>query len=362
MERRKRRKRIRRLRMAIKITIYALMVLLIGGVVWAVVSRFIKNDDTLPTESDTVTKTGVIGSGDALRTAYTGTGGRMGWNVDETGWWYLNDDETIFTSGWQTIDGNQYYFNENGYMATGWNQVDGEYHYFRIDGIEEPEATEKLVAVTFDDGPSSHTDRLLTCLENNGAKATFFVVGEQVEQYPDALKRAESLGMEIGSHTYDHPYISQLDADGVVETMAKNDEVITSVLGHGTTIMRPTGGAVNDIIRSNVNRPMINWDLDTKDWKSKDVDSIVNLVLEHVQDGSVILLHDLYETTVEASEIFIPELVSRGYRMVTVSELAGLRGVELEVGEVYENFYVPEAEGEDAPESEDTTAEEGTAE
>ena len=89
---------------------------------------------------------------------------------------------------------------------------------------------------------------------------------------------------------------------------------------------------------------MIIWDLDTLDWETKNVDSIVSEVLNNVKDGSIVLMHDLYETTVEASEIIIPELVSRGYRMVTVSELAELRGVTLEAGEDYEAFYVPEPE------------------
>ena len=344
IERRKRRKRIHRIRMAIKIGVYTLAILLAGFLIWGLVSLFSKEEEG-PSVNPPAVESQVT-QGDAVKTTYTGTTGKKGWNVDENGWWYLNDDESIFTSGWQTIDGKEYYFNAEGYMSTGWKNIDGEYHFFREDGTENVEATEKLIAVTYDDGPSQHTDRLLDCLVENGAKATFFVVGTQVEQYSDTVIRAESLGMEIGSHTYDHPYVSKLGAEEIRDTMAKNEEVINTYLGHGTTIMRPTGGAVSDTICANVGRPLINWDLDTLDWKSRDVDSIVNLVLDNVQDGSVILLHDLYETTVAASEIFIPELVARGYRMVTVSELAELRGVPLEVGQVYEAFYVLEVEEE----------------
>ena len=114
-ERRKRRKRIRRIRMAIKIAVYALMALLVVGVVWAIGSKLIKKDkteeipeDVVVVEEQQTTET----VAESAKAAYTGTGGRMGWNVDDAGWWYLNDDETIYTSGWQTIDGNTYYFDE----------------------------------------------------------------------------------------------------------------------------------------------------------------------------------------------------------------------------------------------------------
>lgn len=342
-ERRKRRKRIRRLRMAVKIAVYALMAVLIGVIVWALASRFVKRED-VPADKDSAIEEAAPEIGDAIKSAYTGTGGQKGWNVDEFGWWYLNDDETIYTDGWQTVEGNTYYFDAAGYMATGWKQIDGEYHYFRPDGIEEPEATEKLVAITYDDGPSNHTDRLLDCLEANGAKATFFVVGTQVEEFPETLQREESLGMEIGSHTYDHTYLKKADAETIQTVMSKNEEVLTSLLGHGTTLMRPTGGGISDTVRENVSQPMIIWDLDTRDWDTRDTDSIVNEVLNNVQDGSVVLLHDLYESTVAASEIFIPELISRGFRMVTVSELAELRGVSLESGKAYDAFYLPKPE------------------
>lgn len=344
-ERRKRRRRIRRIRMAIKIAVYALMALCAVGVIWAIGSRFIKKDtvsekpDKEIEQAETVAP--LVG---AVVDSYTGTEGRQGWNVDENGWYYLNEDKTLFISGWQNIDGYDYYFDENGYMTTGWKQIDGQYYYFKQDGQVQQDATQKLVALTYDDGPSTHTDRLLDCLEANGAKATFFVVGEQAERFPEAVQREDSMGMEIGSHTYNHPYMSKLDAAGLQETLSKNEEVLTSIIGHGTEILRPTGGALSDLIRANTNSPLIIWDVDTLDWKTKNVDSIVSEIRSQVKDGSIILMHDLYETTVAASEIIIPELIAQGYRLVTVSELAELRGVDLQVGMDYEAFYLPEPE------------------
>lgn len=347
--------------MAIKIAVYALMALFVVGVVWAIGSKVIsKNEDPNSLDQsvqDTAQEEDPLSpdqetASDAAVGSYTGTGGRQGWNIDEKGWYYLNDNETLFTDSWQTIDGKEYYFDENGYMSVGWKQIDGQYYYFKQDGQVQPDATQKLVALTYDDGPSSYTDRLLDCLEANGAKATFFVVGEQAELFPEALQREDSLGMEIGSHTYDHPYMSQLSASGLQETLSKNESVITSIIGHGTSILRPTGGALNDTIRANTNSPLIIWDVDTLDWKTKDVDSILTEIRNQVKDGSIVLMHDLYETTVAASEIIIPELIAEGYRLVTVSELAELRGVDMKVGQDYEDFYLPEPEqitSEDTP-------------
>lgn len=337
--------------MAIKIAVYALMALFVVGVVWAIGSKLIPKDTDQKNTDQEIQGEVSDGEGpdadtsvDAAVGSYTGTGGRHGWNVDENGWYYLNDDETVFTSGWQTVDGVEYYFDENGYMVTGWKQIDGQYYYFKQDGQVQQDATQKLVALTYDDGPSSYTDRLLDCLEANGAKATFFVVGEQAERFPEAVQREDSLGMEIGSHTYNHPYMSKLDAEGLQQTLAKNESVLTSIIGHGTKLLRPTGGALSDLIRANSNSPLIIWDVDTLDWKTKNVDSIVAEIRNQVKDGSVVLMHDLYETTVAASEIIIPELIADGYRLVTVSELAELRGVDLKVGQDYESFYLPEPE------------------
>jgi len=360
-EKRRKRQRIRRIRMAIKIAVYVLFAAIAVGAVWGIVSLFKKDDVKVPVQENAIqaeVEEDVLvpdESEDAQASTYVGVGGKSGWNVDENGWWYLNDDETVFTNSWQTIDGNTYYFDENGYMLTGWHQVDGKYYFFKPDGTVEAGATEKLVCLTYDDGPSNNTDRLLECLVANGAKATFFVVGEQIEYFPDVLKRIDEAGMEIGSHTYDHPFMKHISGEEIQETMRKNEDAINELLGHGTAIMRPTGGGINDTVRANVFSPMILWDLDTEDWDSKDVDSIVDRVLSNVQDGSVILMHDLYEATVKASEIFIPELVSRGYRMVTVSEMAELRGVTLEAGKAYESFYlptvdIPDEEGEDEAE------------
>ena len=196
----------------------------------------------------------------------------------------------------------------------------------------------KFVALTYDDGPSSYTSYLLDALEEHNAKATFFIVGNRAGQHRDTIKRMDYLNMEIASHTYGHDALLELDAAQIKETMDKADEAFTGIIGHGATLMRPVGGNINDIIKSTVKKPIIHWSIDTLDWQSKDIQLIVDHVLANVQDGCIILMHDIYPTTIEASKILIPKLQEMGYQLVTVSELADAREVELVPGEKYSSF------------------------
>ena len=141
------------------------------------------------------------------------TNANVGWNVDDTGWWYMNSDSTQFVSGWKTSEGQRYYFRDNGYLATGWvNTGEGADIYFDASGVPDPNAKQKLCAITYDDGPSQNTGMILDALEQYDAKATFFVVGTQADYYRDELRREYEMGMEIGSHTYEHPILSFISA------------------------------------------------------------------------------------------------------------------------------------------------------
>ncbi len=196
----------------------------------------------------------------------------------------------------------------------------------------------KYIALTYDDGPSNYTSHLLDALEEHNAKATFFIIGNRAEQYRDTIKRMHHLGMEIASHTYGHDVLTKLDANSIQDTMNKTDEALISIIGHGANLMRPVGGGINDLVQSTVNKPIIRWDVDTLDWKTRDTEAIVDHVLENVKDGSVILMHDIYPTTIEASTILIPKLQEMGYQLVTIPELAKIRGIELLPGEIYRFF------------------------
>lgn len=266
--------------------------------------------------------------------------GSAGWNRDGNGWWFENGDGTIYSDGWKTIDGQRYYFTSDGYMATGWvNTGEVRDYYFNADGVFDATKRQKLIALTYDDGPSANTDLILDTLEQYGAKATFFVVGTQADYYRAELKREYDEGMEIGSHTYDHMTLKYHTAEEIRETLDKNDELINSLIGFTPVIMRPTGGGVDETVATSVTKPMIEWDVDTLDWDTKDADNTVKVATENAKDGSVVLMHDLYQATAEASVELIPRLRDMGFKMVTVSELADAYGYTLETGGLYFAFY-----------------------
>ena len=259
-----------------------------------------------------------------------------GWQVDDTGWWYANDDGTYFTNGWQEIDGQEYYFNAEGYMQTGWAVVGNKGCYFSEEGIYEPDKESKMVALTFDDGPGDHTDELLDIL-----KATFFMLGENVAaKGADVIPRMIELGCELGNHSYDHPNLMELDGEGIQDQFNRTDQEIAKISGGPTaTLARTPFGAQDDSVTSYIEKPCIYWSLDTLDWQTKDVDSNISAVLDHVSDGEIILMHDIWPTTVESCATIIPALIEEGYQLVTVSELAAAKGVAMENGVTYYDFY-----------------------
>ena len=218
---------------------------------------------------------------------------------------------------------------------------------FGADGTaeaEEPVETEtelptekKLVALTFDDGPYTKvTNRILDVLEANGARATFFVVGERLDTYSDTLKREASLGNQIGNHTYGHPNLNKLSAKEIKEQISKTNKKLKRYITTGEVVMlRPPYGNANETVRAAVTVPMINWSLDSRDWESRNAEKIIKTVLDSVKDGDVVLMHDLYESTAEAVEYLVPELIQRGFELVTVEEMFAAKKVELKGGVVY---------------------------
>ncbi|MDO4478907.1 MAG: polysaccharide deacetylase family protein [Lachnospiraceae bacterium] len=268
--------------------------------------------------------------------------GDVGWNLDDRGWWYKTEDGQKMIGGWKTIDGEEFYFDSDGYALTGWQHLpDGRYVCFGETGIYQPDAEAKYVALTFDDGPSWDTDRILDTLKAYDAKATFFVVGEMAEvdnTCRNALKRTKAEGMEIGSHTWNHTILKGSDAETIATVMQQNDDYLVSMIGEKPSLMRPTGGGIDDTVRAVIDRPMILWDVDTLDWSTLDPQSTFETAISEVKDGSIILMHDIYVQTADAVEMIVPELARQGYHMVTVSELAAIKGVTLQPGQSYSCF------------------------
>lgn len=243
-------------------------------------------------------------------------------------------------TGWRTINGKKYYFSpKNGKMVTGKKTISHYLCYFNEKGVltRKIDKNKKMVALTYDDGPSIYTPRILKTLKENNSVATFFVVGNRVPMYSDTVKKAHDMGCEIGNHTYEHKNLTRVSEAEVKRQITKTNRNVKKVTGQAPVIVRPTGGATNANVKQWVGMPSIIWSIDTLDWKTRNAGSTKKAVLDHVKDGDIVLMHDLYSATASASETIIPELVKRGYQLVTVSELAECRGGMKETG-AYFNF------------------------
>lgn len=268
-----------------------------------------------------------------------------GWHEDDSGRWYQNADGTYYAGGFQEIEGVEYSFDENGYMQTGWVSKGTDDYYFNDDGSYNPEKKRPMLAITLDDGPGQYTDTLLDCLEENGAHATFFMLGQNVEAYPDTVKRMVELGCEIGNHSWDHENMYNLDLDSVAKEFSDTDNALIKACGQAATVARAPYGNWNQDIIDTVGKPFFMWSLDSRDWDYKDVDKDYNEVMNgDLTDGTIILMHDIHEPSVQALLRIIPELVEKGYKLVTVSELAEAKGVTLQNAS-YSDFWKSSLDG-----------------
>ncbi|VBB05277.1 polysaccharide deacetylase [Lucifera butyrica] len=192
--------------------------------------------------------------------------------------------------------------------------------------ISKVPTDQKVVALTFDDGPSSKTTpEILAILKEEKIKATFFVVGENVEKLPSIVAQEVKDGHEIGIHTYGHKNLPRLSPHRVKEEMEKSEKVIT-VITSKPTLFRPPGGAYNKTvlrIARDMGYTVVLWSVDPLDWKCPPARSIVNYVVKNVKPGGIILLHDLRypSPTIGAIRTIIDRLKAQGYQFVTVTEL-----------------------------------------
>lgn len=194
----------------------------------------------------------------------------------------------------------------------------------------------KMVALTYDDGPhGTYTARILDVLEKYGARATFFVVGSRIEYYPEQLTRAHNLGCEIGSHTYNHINLPSNTDATIKSEMDKTDALIKKYTGEVAPVMRPPGGSTNSRVLKAVGKPAIMWSVDPRDWDHRNASKTVSHIKNNVYDGAIILMHDLYSSTADATKTIVPWLIENGYQLVTVSELMYYRGVTMETGYTY---------------------------
>ena len=198
-----------------------------------------------------------------------------------------------------------------------------------------------MVALTYDDGPNRQvTPRILDALKEVEGAATFFVLGSRAVNHQDLLQRMVEEGSEIGNHTFGHIDLTRQNASQILDQLDACWQVMEEM---GLTIpqrlLRPTFGAYNDFLRATAPYPLILWSVDTRDWAHQNVDRSVRMVQQTVQDGDIILMHDMYEQTAEASEQIIRWLSDQGFQLVTVSELFEARGILLKPGEIYRCAY-----------------------
>ena len=313
--------------------------------------------DTTQADPNAAVRQPLKGSSDTDKVGTT----TVGWHEDANGKWYQNADGTYYANGFQDIDGVTYSFDENGYMQTGWVSKGVNDYYFNDDGSYDPTQKRPMLALTFDDGPGEYTQELLDCLEENNAHATFFMLGQNVSAYPDAPKRMLEIGCEIGSHSWDHTQLTTIDLDAVAKQFSDTDNALIEACGQAASVARAPYGDGNTDIYNTVAKPFLMWSLDTEDWKLMDADADYDAVMNgDLTDGSIILMHDIHQPSVQAAIRFIPELIAKGYKLVTVSEMAEAKNVDLQYA-CYVDFWQSTFDRGEIPGYQGTVSTDGTS-
>ena len=199
----------------------------------------------------------------------------------------------------------------------------------------------QYVALTFDDGPSGrYTQTLLDGLALRGVRATFFLCGYRMEQYPELTARIWEEGHEIGYHGFSHKPMAEMSRKTIGTELIDSRALLPE--GCAPSFFRPPGGIVTDGIRQVAearNLALLSWSVDPKDWATSNTGSIEKAVMKNIRDGDIVLLHDMSVSSVDAALDIIDVLQTRGFRFVTVSELAKRSGTRIQAGKVYRNFY-----------------------
>ena len=225
-----------------------------------------------------------------------------------------------------------YYLKES---INGVDKTESDAYHARYIDVNKP-----MVALTYDDGPYSKvTSQILDLLEEYDSVATFFVVGKRVGNSYDngCVERAIAMGCDVGNHTRTHEILdlTTLSAERMLEELLPCEEAVKKVApDYEMTLMRPTGGTYNSTLKSVSPYVIIRWSVDTQDWSTRSADAIYQHVMTYIEDGDIILMHDLYEETLEATKRFVPELINK-YQFVSITELFEYKGIETSAGQVY---------------------------
>ncbi|MHC5905320.1 polysaccharide deacetylase family protein [Streptomyces sp. S6] len=179
----------------------------------------------------------------------------------------------------------------------------------------------KCVALTFDDGPVADTKRLLNTLSDRGVKATFYLVGQNVQRNPSIAKAIAKGGHQIGNHSWDHADLTKLSTAKINAEFSRTDTAIKNATGLKPSTVRAPYGANNAAVRKAAARPLVHWSIDTLDWKYLNTARLIKTVTTQTRPGDIVLMHDIHKTTVSAVSAIITGLKSRGFHIVTVDQL-----------------------------------------
>ena len=194
----------------------------------------------------------------------------------------------------------------------------------------------KLIALTFDDGPGSYTNRLLDGLAERGVQVTFFTLGSRAEIYPNTIRRMYNEGHQVAQHTYDHPQLSAKTNEQIRWQVNHTKNILNEVLGQNFSyLVRPPYGDYNSRVLSQLGAPAIIWSIDPLDWKDRNAYTVRDRIVSNAFDGAIILAHDIHSTTVDGALMAIDSLLKQGYEFVTVNELFRRRGESLQAGSTY---------------------------
>lgn len=197
----------------------------------------------------------------------------------------------------------------------------------------------KVVAFTFDDGPNPNTTPILVqSLKKRGMNATFFMLGTNVEKHPETVKYVDENGFEVASHTYQHRNLRKIPVGDQNYEIYHTQELIHQTIGKDPTAIRPPYGNYSEETLSFIQTPIVLWNVDTLDWKYRDANEIYQNSIDKIQDGDIVLMHDIYYRSVDAAILFADELYQRGYAVVSVQELAKAKNVTLIPKERYYRF------------------------
>lgn len=178
------------------------------------------------------------------------------------------------------------------------------------------------VALTFDDGPSSlYTEKLLEGLKQKNVRATFFVMGKSAKENKELIRRMYQDGHLIGNHTYTHADIKKIDRNTAYNEISKTNDCINNITGYTPEYIRPPYGDWDKEQLNEIKMSVVLWTIDPKDWKDQNTDLVVRRVINNVKSGDIILLHDIFKTSVDAALIIVDELKDRGYQFVTVDKI-----------------------------------------